>query len=302
MIFNINNSFLYYEDNYGIINDYYQMIVEIVKKILCNNSNLNINITLCNTYNFNNNNKTITININYEHTLVKINGRSVPQNTPIGNIDDDDNNKYLVRICKYDELNNSDIIIDYSIPNMYNIKTCELFNCFSKKHIYISSSIYDLYFIKENRNVTSLTTFINTDEPRRKQLLNEINDKQLHHTNVNNCFEKNKLQELYKNTQILLNIHQTPHHHTFEELRVLPALECGVIVICENSPLNQLIPYSDYIIWTSYEKILEKMIEVINNYDYYYDLIFTKEKKHKLCDFNNINYITLYNKICIECI
>ena len=91
--------------------------------------------------------------------------------------------------------------------------------------------------------------------------------------NVNNCFIKNDLQNLYKNTKILINIHQTEHHHTFEELRVLPALQCGVIVISENSPLSELVPYNDYIIWTSYDKILEKTIEIINNYDYFHDLI-----------------------------
>ena len=79
-------------------------------------------------------------------------------------------------------------------------------------------------------------------------LLNQIKQKGITYINVNNCFEKDKLQTLYKNTKILINIHQTDHHHTFEELRVLPALQCGVLVICEHSPLSNLIPGNDYII------------------------------------------------------
>jgi hypothetical protein len=100
-------------------------------------------------------------------------------------------------------------------------------------------------------------------------------------------------------------MHQNDDYNTFEELRILPALQNGVIVICENSPLSEMIPYNDYIIWSKYENILDKVNEVINKYDYYHDFIFYKEKKHKLDDFNNINYDNLnkiinvkYNNLC----
>jgi hypothetical protein len=291
------NCFFYY-DNFGIINDYYQMIVDIIKKILDDNKSLSLNITLCNNdYNFNNDNKTIKISINYEHTLVKNDGRSVPQETPFGNIHDDNNCKYLVRIDRYNELINTDIIIDYSIPNINNVKSCNIYNKFSNKHIYISPSIYNLYLTKENRNITTLTTFINIKEARRENLLNKIKDENMSHINVNNCFEKNALQNLYKNTKIIINVHQTPHHHTFEELRVLPALECGVIIISEISPLSKLIPYNDFIIWESYDNIVKKTKQIIDNYDYYHDLIFSKDKVDKLSELKNINYHTLNNII-----
>lgn len=297
MIFQANQSYLYYENNYGIINDYCQNIVDILKQILTNHPEISMNIALCNnSYPFNNHNKTLRIDINYEHTLVKKGGRDT-FGSPNGNILDTDDNYYLVRINNYNELNKSDIIIDYSIPNIYHVDTSNLFKEFSKKHIYIYSSIYDSYFIKENRNITALTTFINTNEPRRKMLLQKIKEKKMEHININDCFQKKELHNLYKNTKIVINIHQTDHHHTFEELRVLPALQSGVIVICENSPLSNLIPYHDYIIWSTYENILDKVAEVINNYDFFYNEIFVKEKKKKLDEFNMINYHTLYDKI-----
>jgi hypothetical protein len=288
----------FYYDNMGIINDYYQMIVDIIKKIIDNNEVSNLNITLCNSdYNFKNNQKTIKISINYEHTLVKIGGRSVSQNTPIGNIYDDNGNKYLVRIDRFNELNGSDIVIDYSIPNIYNVKNSNFFNDFSKKHIYISPTIYNLNLIKENRNITTLTTFINTKEERRANLINRINDARISHININNCFEKNDIQKLYNNTKIIINVHQTEHHHTFEELRALPALECGIIIISEISPLSNLIPYSDFIIWVGYNDIIEKTKEIINNYDYYHDLIFSKDKVNQLLELKNKNYCNLQEKI-----
>ena len=297
MLYKANNSFLYYIDNLGIINDYYQNIVKLIKNILQNNIELNINIILCGNYNFNNSNKTLIININYEHTLVKRGGRSIPDGTPFGNINDDNNEKYLVRIDNYDILNNSDIIIDYSNPNIYNVKTCPIYDSFSKKHIYISSSIYKPYFIKENRNIITLTTFINIHEPRRVELLTNIKNEKINHININNCFQENQLQYILKNTKILINIHQTPHHHTLEELRVLPALECGVIVISEKSPLFEMIPYRNLIIWTTYEDIIEKTKEVINNYDFFHNKIFSLENMETLSNLQIINYDVLQNSI-----
>jgi hypothetical protein len=297
MICQYNNSQLHYLENYGIIDIYYKYIVNLIKQILTNNKEICINIIFNNNnYCFNNNNKTVRINLNYEHTLVKQGGRG-SANAPIGNIKDDNNNNYLVRIDRYNELNNADIIIDYSIPNIHNINVSNFFENIYKKMIYIYPSAYDLYYVKDNRNITTLTTFINTNEPRRKILLEKINHNKIPHTNVNNCFVEEELEKLYKNTKILINIHQTEHHHTFEELRVLPALQCGVIVISEKSPLTELVPYNDYIIWDDYDNILETVNLIINNYEHYHELIFKKNNMIKLDELNKLNYDILEKKI-----
>ena len=298
MIIKRGNVCFYYHDNMGIIDVYYQMIVDMVKRFIIENPTLCLNITLgYNDYRFDNGNKTIKISINYEHILVKNGGRSVPPNTPFGMICDDENSKYYVRIDRYGELMDSDIVIDYSIPNIYHVQTSGVFGEFSKKHFYLSSSVYDLYFAKENRNITVLTTFINTEEDRRKKMLNKIREHRISHSNVNTCFGKSELRDLYKSTKIVVNIHQTPHHHTFEELRVLPALECGVIVISEVSPLYELVPYHEMIIWVSYEDIVEKTKEIIANYEVYHDSIFTETNLRKLGELKEDNYERLCKMI-----
>ena len=298
MLLSKKKSSLYYNYEYNNgVDPYYQTIVKLIEKIFENNPELNVNINLCNKYKFNNSNKTLSININYEHTLVRKGGRGVPlDKIHFGEIDYDENEKYLVRIHVYEELSKSDIVIDYSNPNIYNVRSCPVYDSFSEKQIYISSSIYENYFIKENRNITTLTTFIIPNE-RRDLLLTKINYEKIHHTNINNCFEKDKLQNIFKSTKILINIHQTPHHHTFEELRVLPALECGVIVISEKSPLNEIIPYNDLIIWANYDDIIEKVKEVIENYDFYHNKIFSTENKNLLCSLQKVNYDVLENAI-----
>lgn len=297
LLYNVNNSFLYYNVYLDLINDYYQNIVKIIKNILHKNKELRVNITLCNNYNFNNNNKTLIIKINYEHTLVRSGDSGILKDTPFGNINYDSVEKYLVRIVDYEDLNNSDIIIDYSNANIYNVESCSKYDSFSRKHIYISSSIYKPYFIKENRNIITLTTFININNPRRLKLLKNICDEKIKHTNINNCFKENVMQYILKNTKILINIHQTPYHHTLEELRVLPALECGVIVISEKSPLIEIIPYSNLIIWTSYDDIIEKTKEVINNYDSFHDKIFSTENIYTIYNLKKRNYHVLQNMI-----
>jgi hypothetical protein len=79
--------------------------------------------------------------------------------------------------------------------------------------------------------------------------------------------------------KILVNVHQTEHHHTLEELRVLPALLRGVVVVSEWIPLHHLLPFKDYIIFERYEMLAEKVIEVKNNYESYRDKFFGPHSK-----------------------
>jgi hypothetical protein len=285
------NSYIYTEIDILYVNSYIKYIIDLLKLIIIENK-LHINVIIGNNfYNFNNNNKVIRININWEHTLVKKNGRGVMSNCIEGNVFTDTGDNYLVRIDRYEELNNSDIVIDYSIPNIYNIYTSNKYNNFFNKLVYISPALFNYNFqnyINNDREINILTTFINTNEPRRRALLDNIKLANLDHKNINNCFDDDALMKLYLNTKIIINIHQTEHHHTFEELRVLPALLMGVIVISEKSPLNNLIPYNDFIIWSSYDNIIETVNKIINNYKYYYDKIFTSSNLLSRLHKNNI--------------
>ena len=137
--------------------------------------------------------------------------------------------------------------------------------------------------------VNILTTFINTNESRRKKLLNNIKNKNLSHININNCFDKSKLQNIFKQTKVLINIHQTEDHNTFEELRCLPALQNGVIIVSETPPVKHLIPYNDLIIWCNYDNIVDKTKDVLENYEYYHNKIFTKKNINTLTSMHDVN-------------
>jgi hypothetical protein len=306
-ILQIHNSCLFFNEDLKAecVNDYHNYFCSLIYNVLKKNPQIFINIIVfeddnMNGYDFKNNNKTIKLWFNYEHTLVLRDGRDT-NNAPCGNIlTGEKNETYLVRIDNYYHLKNKDIIIDYSIPNIENINQSGLFDDYSKKLVYIAPLLYNLYIKKNNREIQIMTSFMNTEEPRRHMLIDKIKQREIHgYINLKNQFSKN-LEKYYHNTRIMINIHQTPHHHTFEELRVLPALCCGIIVICEESPLKEFIPYKDFVIWSSYDEILNVVEDVQQKYDFYWNKIFGDGKFIDVYNhLENNNFNGIFDKIHI---
>ena len=309
-----NSNILYSSTFLHFVEVYYRYCIDVFKTALQNDYNFNLIFRFSQAQDESNNSKkfgdylnkldsnkkTIRVDINHEHTLVKGDQLVYPHNAPNGKISyiNNSSKKYKVSLYSYDELKKSDIIIEYSNANIENLKGSNLYSEFSKKLMYIAPAFYDLYVSKDTRNIDCLTTFINQEVARRKKLIENIKAENINLTNVNNAFSKEDLQNLYKNTKILVNIHQTDGNHTFEELRVLPALLCGCIVVAEDSPLKELIPYTNCVIWSPYKDIVQKVKEVSDNYDKYFNDIFGNEDNlNILKGLHNQNIISLQNKL-----
>ena len=238
-----------------------------------------------------------------EHNLVLKEGRSIDtSNLIFGNINSIYNNdNYLVRIVNLENYDKYDFIIEYSLLNIENIKLSNKFsNEFLNKILYLPPFVYNIDFnFNKNRNINLLTTYIDVNQERRKILFNNLQNNNIDYKNINYIFEKNQLCELYDNTKIIINIHQTPHHHTLEEFRILPALSRGVIIISEIVPLKEIIPYHEYIIWTTYENIIEKINETLQNYDFYHNKFFGENSNlnNILNDLNNKSLEKINNKL-----
>ncbi len=297
MSIRVNNSVIHIYKSPRWVQDFLDYIVSLLKYVIIKND-LSINIIIGNNackykdagHNFNNKNKKIQININYEHTLIKDQATiEAPKSKVVYN-----NENYLVYFKNFKNLEKSDILLDYSLPNLYNVRTCSYYDYMSKKHLYIAPNLYDnLHIEHKNRNINSLTTFLNVFG-KRKAFLNNIKKNNLKHSNINNCFKKTEIQKLYQNTKILINIHRRYDAHSFEELRCLPALQNGAIVVSEKSPLTNLLPYNKLIIWEDYDNIIDKVKHILNNYDKYYKHIFCEKNINIL---KNIEY---GNKKAIE--
>ena len=294
MLTTVKDSVIYCNNQSIFTGEYFRYIISLLEAILTENE-LTVNILVdTDEYDFNNENQTLKIGINTEHTLVKPGGRDLPETTPIGNVKCDESTKYYVRIHEFEKLNSCDIIIDYSQPNIFNVKTSGLFDNFSNKHVYIAPCIYDsVYNIKDSRENSTITSFIDTNQYRRKKLIEQLKVLDFNHTNIN-CFDRTGLEKIYRNTKILINIHQTEDHNTFEELRCLQALANGTIVVSEKSPLHHYVPYQNMIVWCSYDDITSQIEDVLNNYHDSYSKIFSAE------NVNLINNLKCQNKKDLE--
>jgi hypothetical protein len=293
MLYTLFGSYLFLQDeNNVILQLYYDYIIKLLWSIVVKQETKYNFIIGDTNYSFHNSNKTIRLGVNSEHTLVKKGGRSIPLNCIVGkiktinsydsHIEEDDT--YLVRIVNMDNLLKADYVIDYSLPNIHNIRKseCQEYVDFSKKVLYISPLLFEnVPFLEHRKNVFPkndvITTFVNIHEPRRKKLYDLLLITNLYYKNINNCFGYEEIKNLYLDTRVMINIHQTDHHHSFEELRVLPALQCGVIVISERSPLYDNVPYHEMVIWCDYHDIISTTRDVLLNYEYYYHKIFIEK-------------------------
>ena len=70
--------------------------------------------------------------------------------------------------------------------------------------------------------------------------------------------------------KILLNIGNTPEHKIFESIRCDRCLFNKMIIISDKKEDYDTYYYKDYIIFEDYDKIIDKVNDVINNYDTYY--------------------------------
>ena len=224
--------------------------------------------------------ETIHTRINFcleaEQSLVLPGGLHNPQESPIGKVPsiNRDGSFYAVEstVCK---LPRHDIIVQYSMPNIQNFKLSNQFSAdLLEKLIYIPSLEYEYNPYHLDRAITPITTFIRPEVPRRHSIIQGLEAKGIRVENHNQILSRDRMKEIYDASAVLLNIHQTPYHHALEELRILPALMRGVIVISEVSPLTETIPYSSFIVWSTINDLPATVTDVVTNYETYFDRFF----------------------------
>jgi hypothetical protein len=305
----IHQSYLVYNTHFQTpcVKDYYDYICYLFFRILEENPKLHVILVFENVARYilsdllhihDSTARILYVYFNIEHTLVRIGGRDT-EGSPVGRIPvvgmgEELGKNYLIRIDKLPFFMQKDIVIDYSIPNIVNTAETPL----APKLVLVSPLLYvpaaaataaatrgrDVP-TAPTRDINILTTFINVREPRRRALLDAAAGVI---TNIADCFQRDALENLYRKTRVMINIHQTDHHHTLEELRVLPALCCGVVVICERSPLWERVPYHEFIVWADYGDILQKTQEVLQNYDEYYSKLAGFTELYKKMEKENI--------------
>lgn len=254
----INKTELFYEDKWDIgnLNEYYQHILNQLIYFL-NNNDVPYSVNFgCKTLS-----KDINLDFQYEHTIIK------------------NNEEYICNIHRFDYLIKCDSVFEYSMTNISHIKNFPEFNQYYNVCRYFPPLIYDISDIDSDSDIrTKNVLTIHNSSPRRNHIHEKIHMDFYHNVCGGNIYDKNIMKNVLDNYKILVNIHQIDIHHTLEELRVLPSLMTGILVISEDVPYKDHIPYGKHIIWSSYDDLTKTINDVLNNYDFFREKYLTNIK------------------------
>lgn len=262
----INKVILIYRSNPEIvIHDYYYYILNILDKNLANLKVSRVVFFECPGLSalkiFG---KSIKIFLQIEHTLFRPESTAssswLQSGLPILGAKE----KYLIRIAGFDKLRFADVIFDYSRINLLNIQSSIAFRDYFKKTVCISPTLYPICTNGKDRNGI-ITLFGDPNLPRRKLFLENLQSNAVSIKNIQGVYLG--VDQIYQSAKIVINIRQSDAFDTLEELRVLPALRSGAIVVCETAPYIEKTAYSKYIIWGSLSELPRLIMEVENNYD-----------------------------------
>jgi hypothetical protein len=239
---------------------------------------------------------TLQIDLQIEHTLVKPGGRGTNGSSAGTLVIPKSSEQYLVRIADFSRLGKANIIFDYSRINLHNIRSNVAFQAYARKTFCISPTLYPLCISTEGRE-GAITLFGNPDDSRRKDFLDSLKKHRVESRNVQGVYSN--LDAVYRQAKIVINIRQTEHHDTLEELRVLPALRSGAIVICESAPYAEKTWYSKFIIWGSLADLPALVADTQINYNQIHARVFgTSELNSSFL--RRMNRIELCNKLVAE--
>ena len=206
----------------------------------------------------------LVITLQLEHVIAKAGGRSNDETELFDTIDKEGaKSSYLTRLLRLNEHCRANAIIDYSILNKRQIlKTRALEDLHCKYFSVMPGHWISVEQKQMMPTPTVITSFYDVKQERRAKILNTISETGISINNIRGFVTEKQIAQAYQQGTILVNIRQTDHYHTLEELRILPAILQGCIVISEIAPDYQSLPYHESVIWSTYENIPKTVLDV----------------------------------------
>lgn len=165
-------------------------------------------------------------------------------------------------------------IIDYNIENIINLGNPE--NTFFVPYQYDDIEIDNLKkIISETPKICDIA-FVGCLSPKRHHILQKLGEAGLSILMVEGWKEVRD-QNIAK-CKILLNIHYDDSYNIYETMRCDRWIFANQLVISETSLKSDILDISDLVIFEKYDNLVNKVIEVINNYDKYYEEYLKKYK------------------------
>lgn len=196
-------------------------------------------------------------------------------------------------------------------------------NCLSYGIKVVDYSIENITYINKNNNILSLPyqlneleisklkefvsvektydiAFVGTISPKRKKILSELKNNGLNILEIHIFGDQR--DKLIGSAKILLNIHFSDDYNMHETFRCDRFVFANMLVISESSIYNNLLDTSNLVIFVNYNNIVEKVMDVIDNYNNYYEQLISKNNllfEHiKNNRFNNLlNLKNIFNNI-----
>lgn len=161
-------------------------------------------------------------------------------------------------------------IIDYNISNI---------------KYYIDKKVYFLPYQLNSKEIFNLKKIrdictIYSNSPHRLNIIRSLNA-QGYIVNVIKGFSSKRDSKLFEH-KILINISHNPKYNILETIRCDRCIYNKMIVISDYKEDMDQYYLKDHIIFVPYDQIVKKVIEVINNYEFYYNALFKDFNYHEI--------------------
>lgn len=192
------------------------------------------------------------------------------QNIPdeiLTKINNDNNNIYLLNTEQMSRISHKDRI--YTFPKNirmldYSKSNLKFFDGYYTKFLSYQINYDEIYNLPKTKDICIMSG----ESQYRRNIINEITNKG-YTVDIISGWKKERDEKLFT-YKILLNISYQEDYRIFESIRCDRCIFNKMIVISDKKEDMDLYYLKQYMIFEDYDKVANKAIEVLNNYDMYY--------------------------------
>lgn len=207
------------------------------------------------------------------------------------------NNKYFIlnieQLCNHKKIKyiaNEQNIIDYSVENLILAQTkLNIPNLFYFPYGYNPNEIHNF---EKTKNMAIIANYKNI---RRCKIMNDLASLNCEFTNIDGTFSERRDNILFRH-KILVNIHFDQNYMIHENMRCDRCIFNKMIVISEKSLFDDKLPLAKFMILVNYDELVETTINVINNYEFYYNKIFVEQDFDSFIETYKIELSNIYDE------
>ena len=203
-------------------------------------------------------------------------------------------NQYGQRsIIKLVKNNKISFLLEYSEENIIRLKEHEEFRNIPIYFCPATILNTELFNYEKTLQITSLNC--NKYFERRYKIIEQLANKNIDITNLN-VFSESRDNVLMR-SRVFVNIHSYDDYDILEQTKINRLIYNKVIIVSENGAKIKDTYIQKYIIHCDYNDLVDKAIDVINNYEKYYNMLFNDFNINEIQNYYNTYYEQLMREI-----